>query len=797
LLPSLVLAQIGGIVLADAGLVSSPVAMSSALLALIVAAFAALRGRGAWLAVMLLVAGSGALSHARQLELAREHRPVGAEERTLAATIDEVVAGATGFRVDLRDVAAVDSLGTPVPRRIRLYGESSPEDPNAFERRLPGERVWLAARLRAASQRRNPGSSSPDIALARAGVGAVGSLLHPALHVRLPEREGMRPAARIARWRSEWNRRFGAAGRGAGLLRALALGDRSAPSRELNWAFARLGIAHLLAVSGLHLALVAGIAFGLARISFGRSAFLAARCDTRVIALLVAVLAALSYAQLTGWGVPVRRAAILLVGLGVGFVAGRRRAAGSLLSAAALAVLAGNPGALFQPGAQLSFLATAALIVAARRAPVSAAPRGAVARYAESLLRASASVVALTAPVAAWHFGRSAPFALLLNGVAIPWTAGVLLPAAGLALVGAALDPGPWASALLRFAGIAAEWTGLAAVALDQALPIIPAVGPPGGLTVGCLVALAAASLRAKHTCSRVALAIAVSGVLLFAAPRPVEPEPARVVALDVGQGDALIVQDHAAAILIDAGPALRSGVDLGARVVVPALAALGIRRLDLVVATHADLDHRGGLPAVLRSIPVGELWLPYGAREEAGFRDSLELAKRYGVRVSSRGAGSATGEFGGMRVTPLWPPADATRGSRNDASLVVRVDVAGRRLLFPGDIEAGAEAALVASGAELRADVLALPHHGSRTSSSAIFLAAVAADVALASAPCGGRYAMPHPEVVARVRAHGLPLWWTGRDGALLVGLAGPLHVAGYADPAEPLPFRCRSPSR
>jgi competence protein ComEC len=373
----------------------------------------------------------------------------------------------------------------------------------------------------------------------------------------------------------------------------------------------------------------------------------------------------------------------------------------------------------------------------------------------------------------------------------------VLLPAAGLALVGAALDPGPWASALLRFAGIAAEWTGSAAVALDQALPIIPAVGPPGGLTVGCLVALAAASLRAKHTCSRVALAIAVSGVLLFAAPRPVEPEPARVVALDVGQGDALIVQDHAAAILIDAGPALRSGVDLGARVVVPALAALGIRRLDLVVATHADLDHRGGLPAVLRSIPVGELWLPYGAREEAGFRDSLELAKRYGVRVSSRGAGSATGEFGGMRVTPLWPPADATRGSRNDASLVVRVDVAGRRLLFPGDIEAGAEAALVASGAELRADVLALPHHGSRTSSSAIFLAAVAADVVLASAPCGGRYAMPHPEVVARVRAHGLPLWWTGRDGALLVGLAGPLHVAGYADPAEPLPFRCRSPSR
>ncbi|MBW2385364.1 MAG: MBL fold metallo-hydrolase, partial [Deltaproteobacteria bacterium] len=232
------------------------------------------------------------------------------------------------------------------------------------------------------------------------------------------------------------------------------------------------------------------------------------------------------------------------------------------------------------------------------------------------------------------------------------------------------------------------------------------------------------------------------------------------------------------------------------ARVVVPALAALGIRRLDLAIATHADLDHRGGLPAVLRSVPVRELWLPYGTRDESGFRDILELARRRGVRVRERGAGAAPSEIGGMRVTPLWPPEDSQPDSRNDASLVVRVDVAGRRLLFPGDIERGAEAALVARGADLRAEVLALPHHGSRTSSSARFLAAVGAEVALVSAPCGGRYAMPHPDVVVRVREHGLPLWWTGRDGALLVGLAGPLHVVGYADPDEPLPLRCRGPS-
>ncbi|MBW2666843.1 MAG: DNA internalization-related competence protein ComEC/Rec2 [Deltaproteobacteria bacterium] len=796
LLPSLVLAQICGIVLADAGVVSSKAALAGALLALAAASFGVLRGRRLWAAAVLLVACSGALSHAQRIEMARGRRSAVAVERTLAATVDSLVVGAAGYRIDLRDVTAAGPEDARVPQRVRLYGEPTPAGLLAIERRLPGERVWLAARLRSPSQRRNPGSSSPDLALDRAGIGAVGSLLHPALQVRLPEREGLRPGVWIARRRAELNQRLAAAGRGAGLLRALALGDRRAPSPELNDAFARLGISHLLAVSGLHLALVASVAFGVARLTFGRSAFLAARCDTRGIALFVALAAALGYAFLTGWGVPVRRAAILLVGLALAFAGGRRRAAWPLLSAAALAVLAQEPGALFQPGAQLSFIATAALIAAARHAPAITQPRGVIAGYGESLLRASASVVALTAPVAALHFGRAAPFALVLNLVAIPWTACVLLPAAGFALVGAALEPGPWAGKLLRVTGVAAEWTGGAVTALDHALPIVPSVGPPSSASVCVLLALAGFSLLAKRTSSRVALAMAITLVLVLAPPRPVEPAPPRVVVLDVGQGDALIVQDRDAAILIDAGPALRSGFDFGARVVVPALAALGIRRLDLAIATHADLDHRGGLPAVLRSIPVRELWLPYGTRDESGFRDILELARRRGVRVRERGAGAASSEIGGMRVTPLWPPEDSLPDSRNDASLVVRVDVAGRRLLFPGDIERGAEAALVARGADLRAEVLALPHHGSRTSSSARFLAAVGAEVALVSAPCGGRYAMPHPDVVVRVRAHGLPLWWTGRDGALLVGLAGPLHVVGYADPEEPLPLRCRGPS-
>ena len=235
--------------------------------------------------------------------------------------------------------------------------------------------------------------------------------------------------------------------------------------------------------------------------------------------------------------------------------------------------------------------------------------------------------------------------------------------------------------------------------------------------------------------------------------------------------------------LLVDAGGAFPGG-DLGRRAVVPALRALGIQRLDLVVASHADLDHRGGLPAVLAALPVGAVWIPAGTAEEPAFARLLEAARARAVPVFERGAGSPTAAIGDLRVTPLWPPGRSGVRSRNDSSLVVRVEVGGRRVLLPGDVEAAAEAALVAGGAELRAEVLVLPHHGSRSSSSRAFLEAVAPELAVASAPWQGRFGMPHREVLERARAAGIPVWWTGRDGAVLVGLGQPLVAWGLREP-------------
>ena len=212
-----------------------------------------------------------------------------------------------------------------------------------------------------------------------------------------------------------------------------------------------------------------------------------------------------------------------------------------------------------------------------------------------------------------------------------------------------------------------------------------------------------------------------------------------------------------------------------------PALAALGVKRLDLVIASHADLDHRGGLRAVLERVPTARLWLPAGGGGDPAFAALLAEAEEREVEVNEKGRGDRTERFADLRVTPLWPPRSSGL-SRNEASLVVRVDVAGSRVLLTGDIEAATEAALLSAGADLRAEVLELPHHGSRTSAIPAFLRAVAPSVAIASAPCPGRFGMPHRAVLDRAAALGIPVWWTGRDGAVLVGLSGRPVVSGWA---------------
>ena len=771
LLPALAAALASGIALAD-WLRPDPAALlvSGALvLALGVALARSPRARA--LAALAICAHAGALELALRLRDANSALILPAE-RKVEASVAEVRESARGIRLVLDELVSADGDPTPLPARVLLLGEPGDTVLRALP---PGARLRARLLLRMPFPLRNPGRPPGD-GLTRSGIAALASLREPALLVRVPERDHGGLAAWLHGPRRRAADRLLAHGPGGALLAALALGDRSGLPSEAQDAFARLGIAHLLSVSGLHLALAAAFAYALCAGLLRRSARLAARCDTRDAARIAAVASAFVYAVLTGFEVPVRRSFALVAAGALALAASRTARAWHPLAAAALWVLAFEPQALFEAGPQLSFAACAALVAAARHgAPPVAGLRARI----TSLLRATAAASLATTPIAAWHGLPAAPLALLSNAVAVPWTGVALMPASlGGALL-AALPPSRWTDLALRGAVTVADWS-LAAVSWGARGELAGSGTSPSRALCALAAGVALALCRARDTRVLCAAALGTALLLAFAPPPALAPETPRLVALDVGSGDALLVQGRDGALLVDAGPALSGRFDRGRDAVVPALRALGVRRLDLVIATHADLDHRGGLPAVLSSLPVGALWLSQGSAGDPGFVEAVAAAREAGVPVREISAADPAQRLGDLRVEPVWP-APGAEGARNERSLGVRVEAGRHSVLLLGDLGTSEPALLAREGSRLRSDVLVLPHHGSRRSSSAALLAQVSPEIAIVSAPCRGR--LPHPSSLARARAARASLWWTGRDGAVIVALGDSLAALPFAE--------------
>lgn len=706
---------------------------------------------------------------ALRVERAAAERPAHRFEAVVEARVVGADARGSGVALELDDVRAAEPAAGRVPRRLELWLDAAAG--SGLLRALPGDRVRLRARVQPAWGLANPGGRDVSAALARRGIGARARLVQRDLAVRLVDDGSWRPLAPLRRLRARAAERLIERGPGGALLAALSFGERAGLSTATRDSFRRAGLAHLLAVSGLHLALAAALAF---RVAFaarhlGRRR---ARGDARRVALTAACATAGAYAVLAGWGVPVQRALVLLAGVGAALWLRRPAHWSGPLAAAGIAVLAREPAALFLPGARLSFVASAGLLLAVRARPQRLRP-------VADLVGASAVAFAVTAPIAASSFGALAPWSPLTNLIAIPWTAFVLLPAALAAGVLASL-PTPVVDVAL--APLAAIATGSLS-ALERASDALPDPWPtrPPGWALLVAALLAAWVLARRGAAARALGAVAGAAVLALAPVPDLEPEPPRVVFLDVGQGDATLVQGRRGSVLVDAATARPGGFDLGRSAVLPALGALGVRRLDLLVVSHADLDHRGGVPAVLMALPVGRVWLPPGGRSDPALSAVMDAARAREVPVLERGRGAAALRLGDLRVVPLWPPQRRAGGSRNEGSLVLRIDVAGRRVLLPGDLGVASERVLLEAAHELPADVLKLPHHGSRTSSSDAFLAAVAADLVVASAPRFGRFGMPHAAVVERVGRNGAALWWTGRDGAVAVALGPTLWARGF----------------
>jgi competence protein ComEC len=631
------------------------------------------------------------------------------------------------------------STDPALPARIRLNWYEPETVPRI------GERWRFTVVLRAPRGLVNPGGFDYERWLFTRGIGATG-------YVRGEGRRLGGPGPRrLAWWRSRLESALAAVlpeGAGRGVMVALATGSRHRLDGASTELFQATGTSHLMAISGLHVGLVAGLVFALAgRLPGGGG---------RDRAALLALAAATAYGLLAGFGTPVRRALLML---GTVVLAGRwRRPLGPVtgLALALIVVLLVQPLDCLTPGFALSFGAVAAILAIAGSDASAGNDAGAVGR-----LRALASLQwrlwVLLAPLTLLFFDRVAWSAIPANLVAIP--------AFGLFVVPATLAGGAAAAAGGILAGPAAWLLTLTHEALGVVLGLLqwlaglPGTGyqPPGrGPIVIALVAVATLALLLPRCLPGRWIPVWLSLSLLLWRGSGVPPGCIRADVLDVGQGLAVIVRTRHHAMLYDAGPAYASGSDAGERVVVPALRALGVRHLDLLMLSHADNDHAGGAGSVAAAVPVAQV-----VSGEPGELTGVDAA------ACERG-GHWSWDGIGFRV--LWPVAAGAAG--NDGSCVLEVSAGNRRLLLPGDVERDSERRLLAAGGLRRADVVLMPHHGSATSSSAALVDALTPRFAIATAAWRNRWGFPRPAVARRWQASGARVMSTGDYGALAVTL-------------------------
>ncbi|UUY06877.1 DNA internalization-related competence protein ComEC/Rec2 [Pseudomonas sp. J452] len=610
-----------------------------------------------------------------------------------------------------------------------------------------GERWRLAVRLKRPQGLVNPQGFDYEAWLLAQRIGATGTV---------KQGERLASAGGIAAWRDQLRQRLlrvDAQGR-AGALAALVLGDDSGLTLA-DWRLLQdTGTVHLLVISGQHVALLAallyGLVAGLARLG----------CWPRYLpwlpaACILAFVGALGYGLLAGFEVPVRRACVMIAVVLLWRLRFRHLGVWTPLLLAWIAVLLIEPLAVLQAGFWLSFGAVAllALVFSGR---LGAWPWWLVWWRAQWTLALGLLplFLALGLPISA-----SGPLA---NLFAVPWVSFLVVP---LSLLGTLLLPVPGVGeGLLWLAGglleLLFQLLGLLAAAMPAWLPMQLPVWAwmLVSLGVGLLLLPAGVPLRA--------LGLPLLLPLLYPPQQLPAQGQAEVWQLDVGQGLAVLVRTREHALLYDAGP--RYGdFDLGERVVVPSLRALGVSRLDVMLLSHADSDHAGGALAVQQRLPV--------ARVLSG--EASVLPQQLAAESCLDGASWL---WEGVRFT-TWRWARAEEG--NQSSCLLKVEAAGETLLLTGDIDVAAERALLVEGRALRADWLQIPHHGSRSSSSAAFLDAVAPSAALLSRGSNNPFGHPHPQVVASYQARGITLHDSVASGAIRIRLGAHEAASGWRE--------------
>lgn len=538
----------------------------------------------------------------------------------------------------------------------------------------------------------------------------------------------------------------------ASVIVALVMGDQSGVTPEQWDVFLATGTNHLIAISGMHVTWMAGMAFFVVRRLWGRFPRAVVWLPSPKAAAWAGFLAAALYTALAGFAVPTQRALVMTAVLMLAVMLGRRALSMRTLAVSLFAVLVYDPFAALSPGFWLSFAAVAAIFFAMHR---RVAADGLWWKWGRVQWVVTLGLV----PIMLVLFQRLSLIAPVANLFAVPWVSFVTVP---LALIGAVLVwiiP-PLGGAVLWLAHATFEWhwwplAWLAALPWSvwtQHTPLAWTIWPA---LMGVVLLLAPRGLPARSMGVLLMLPM-----LLNRPPQPVDGE-AWITLLDVGQGLSVVVRTSRHTLLFDAGPKVGETFDSGESVVIPFMRAVGRTRIDRFIVSHGDADHIGGAPSVLAQMPVKDVLSSVPDRLPAG--TALECTEDH------------IWTWDGVRLQIFRPGADMMAASENDGACVLRVEAGGQVAILPADIEKRAEAVLLARHrAELDADVLVAPHHGSLTSSTVEFVDAVSPAVVLFPTGYLNRFGFPKSEVVTRYRDRGVRMYDTGRDGALTVRLGG-----------------------
>jgi competence protein ComEC len=709
------------------------------------------------------------------------------------------------WRLDKLGKAQVLDLSASLPSQVYLgwYGRDGTDDSGWSTSALPepvkaGERWRFRVRLKAPHGHLNPRGFDYELWLWEQDIRATGYVRTGAKDPA-PLRLASTWAHPIEAWRQSVRDRLlthlsptvlpgsGAAVSAplAGVVAALVTGDQAAIDRAHWDVFRATGVAHLMSISGLHVTMFAWLASALVAFAWRQSALWGFAGALRWPAVHVGALAGLAlagfYALFSGWGVPAQRTLYMLAVVVLLKTSSRQWHGALIWLSAGAVVLTLDPWALLQPGFWLSFVAVGVLMASGQqrdqdRTPptglvdrdtgqLMACPEpqviqrrwfaqmlpfwgAALLRQAWGLLREQAAITWALAPLTLLFFGQVSLVGLLANLLAIPWVTLVVTPLAMLGVVW----PDAWVLAVWALQPLASLLAWFAAWPMAS----VSTATPPWALTVVALAGAVGLVLKLPLSWKLLCLPL-LWPVLFWEHPRPAEGT-FELLAADVGQGNAVLVRTSTHSLLYDTGPRYSAESDAGHRVLVPLLAHMG-ERLDVLMLSHRDSDHTGGAAAVLAMQPQARLW------------SSLEDAHAlHALRPGwTRCQAGQSWVWDGVLFEVLHPPVSQTvtrQPKPNETSCVLRISQGGVAALLAGDIEAAQELSLVRMGLA-PVDVLLVPHHGSKTSSTPEFLQALQPRLALVQAGYRNRFGHPAEPVVDRYRAQGIALVASTHCGA------------------------------